>query len=112
MPVGDGRRYFIVSPAIKASTGFDVGDEVEMRFRIDDQDHVDMPDALQRALDRSPDALARWVEMTAGRRRMFTNHVASAKSPPTEQKRIAEALLAIEAGCTLRDLQARKALKA
>ncbi|MEM8793982.1 MAG: DUF1905 domain-containing protein, partial [Pseudomonadota bacterium] len=40
MPVGDGRRYFIVSPEIKANTGLDIGDEVEMRFRVDDQDFV------------------------------------------------------------------------
>ena len=45
MPVGDGRRYFIVSPDIKKNTGLDVGDPVEMRFCIDDQDHVDVPAA-------------------------------------------------------------------
>lgn len=111
MPVGDGRRYFIVSPAIKASTGFDVGDEVEMRFRIDDQNYVDVPEALQRAIDCSPDALARWGQMTAGKKRMFTNHVASAKSMPTEQRRVSEALLAIKQGCTLRDLHGRNAHK-
>jgi Bacteriocin-protection, YdeI or OmpD-Associated len=105
IPVGDGRRYFIVSPTIKANTGFDVGDEVEMRFRIDDQDRVEVPEALQRALERSPGALTQWGQMTAGKKRMFTNHVASAKSLPTEQRRIGEALLAIEQRCTLRDVQ-------
>ncbi|MEL6962054.1 MAG: DUF1905 domain-containing protein, partial [Pseudomonadota bacterium] len=42
IPTGDGRRYFIVSPEVRKQTGLDVGDLVEMRFRIDDQDHVDV----------------------------------------------------------------------
>ena len=78
MPVGDGRRYFIVSPAIKANTGLDVGDEVEMRFRVDDQDHVDVPGALQVALNSVDAASARWDKLTAGKKRMFTSHVFSA----------------------------------
>jgi hypothetical protein len=108
MPVGDGRRYFIVSPTIKASTGLDVGDEVEMRFRIDDQDHVDVPHALVLALAEEAKASAEWEKLTAGKKRMFTNHVASAKSPATEQRRVEEALVAITERITLRDLQSRR----
>lgn len=108
MPVGDGRRYFIVSPDIKANTGLDVGDEVEMRFRVDDQDYVDMPDALQFALNADDAASARWQDLTAGKKRMFTNHVFSAKTSPTEQRRVDEAMAAIKEGITLRELQKRK----
>ena len=108
MPVGDGRRYFIVSPDIKANTGLDVGDEVEMRFRVDDQDHVDMPAALQSALQSDDAASAQWEKLTAGKKRMFTNHVFSAKTAPTERRRIDEAIAAITEGITLRDLQRRK----
>ena len=109
MPVGDGRRYFIVSPEIKKQTGFDVGDTVEMRFRVDDQDFVDVPDALQRAINADEIASKNWNDLTAGKKRMFTFHVASAKTDPTQRKRIAEAMSAIVEGCTLRDLQKRKA---
>ncbi|WP_300039268.1 YdeI/OmpD-associated family protein [uncultured Roseobacter sp.] len=108
MPVGDGRRYFIVSPDVKANTGLDVGDEVEMRFRIDDQDYVDVPAALQAALNQDELALAQWARLTAGKKRMFTNHVMSAKTTPTEQRRVDEAMVAIKDGITLRDLQKRK----
>lgn len=104
MPVGDGRRYFIVSPTIKANTGLDVGDAVEMRFRIDDQDHVDVPPALELALDAEPMAHERWDRLTAGKKRMFTNHVASAKTPATEQRRVTEAVQAIRDGLSLREL--------
>ncbi len=108
MPVGDGRRYFIVSPDIKANTGLDVGDEVEMRFRIDDQDYVDVPGALTAALNLDDAASAQWDKLTAGKKRMFTNHVFSAKTAPTEQRRVDEAMVAIKDGITLRDLQKRK----
>lgn len=112
MPVGDGRRYFIVSPEIKKQTGFDVGDVVEMRFRIDDQDHVDIPVGLQRALRGDDKANARWDTLTAGKKRMFTFHVSSAKTAPTEARRVSEAMEAIRRGITLRDLQnERKAKK-
>lgn len=108
MPVGDGRRYFIVSPDIKKNTGLDVGDVVEMRFRIDDQDHVDVPLALQRAVDANSETQCRWDALSAGKKRMFTFHVASARSPATEAKRVAEAKAAIDQGISLRDLQGLK----
>jgi len=108
MPVGDGRRYFIVSPEIKAKTGFDVGDDVEMRFRVDDQDHVDIPSALQAALNANDLASTQWDKLTAGKKRMFTNHVLSAKTPPTQQRRVDEALTALREGITLRTLQKRR----
>ena len=107
IPVGDGRRYFIVSPKIKANTGLDVGDEVEMRFRIDDQDHVDVPRALETAIRADPRASDHWNDLTAGKKRMFASHVASAKTAPTEQRRVAEAMLAIREGLSLRDLLRR-----
>lgn len=108
MPVGDGRRYFIVSPQVKAQTGLDVGDEVEMRFRVDDQDYVEMPRSLELALSAHAAASSQWDKLTPGKKRMFTNHVFSAKTAPTEQRRIDEALIAISEGITLRDLQRRK----
>lgn len=107
MPVGDGRRYFIVSPTIKTNTGSDVGDEGEMRFRVDGQDFVDVPKALETALLADSHVSTQWEKLTAGKKRMFTNHVASAKTPPTQQRRI-EALAAISKGISLRDLQRRK----
>ena len=111
MPVGDGRRYFVVSPEVKKQTGFDVGDLVEMRIRIDDQDRVDIPESLQLALDGDEAVNAEWEALTAGKKRMFTFHVGSAKTAPTEARRVAEAMEAIGRGMTLRDLQNERKLK-
>ncbi len=108
IPVGDGRRYFIVSPQIKINTGFDVGDEVEMRFRIDDQDYVEMPESLEMALNQDDKAQAQWDIFTAGKKRMFAHHVLSAKTPLTEQRRIEEVMMAIHEGITIQDLLKRQ----
>ena len=105
IPVGDGRKYFIVSPKITGNAGVDVGDVVEMRFRVDDQNHVDVPDALKQAIDADTNLKTLWDELTAGKKRMFAVHVSSAKTPKTEQKRLSEATAAILAGCSIRDLK-------
>ncbi|MEM6484126.1 MAG: YdeI/OmpD-associated family protein [Pseudomonadota bacterium] len=109
MPVGDGRRYFIVSPEIKKQTGFGVGDRVEMRFRIDDQDYVDIPSELEKALSRTPSIMELWTTLTPGKQRMFAHHIAAAKTAPTRARRVSESLEAIGLGISLRDLNnARK----
>ncbi|MEM8796649.1 MAG: YdeI/OmpD-associated family protein, partial [Pseudomonadota bacterium] len=108
MPVGDGRRYFIVSPEIKANTGLDIGDEVEMRFRVDDQDFVDVPPALLNALEADKTANDLWEDFTAGKKRMFAHYVLSAKTAPTIKRRVDEAMFAILEGISLRDLRKHK----
>lgn len=95
IPAGDGRNYMIVSPRVLKDAEVKLSDSVEMRFRIADQDHVDVPDALQRALEGDPRALAAWDSMTPGRKRMAAQHVLSAKSEPTRQRRVGEALDAV-----------------
>lgn len=102
MPVGDGSRYFIVSPNVRKSAEVDIGDRVEMRFRIDDQDRVDMPEALQSALDGDPAAKASWNAMTAGRRRGLTHLVHGAKSDAMRARRVAEVMETIKSGSKLR----------
>jgi hypothetical protein len=102
MPTGDGSRYFIVSPSVRKTAEVDIGDRVEMRFRIDDQDRIDMPEALQSALESDPPAKALWDAMTAGRRRGFTHLVHGAKSDETRGRRVAEIIATIKFGGKLR----------
>ncbi|MFC3311079.1 YdeI/OmpD-associated family protein [Blastomonas aquatica] len=56
---------------------------------------TDVPDVLQAALDRDADAAAAWGCLTPGRKRMAVQHVLSAKSAPTRQRRLEEALDAV-----------------
>lgn len=108
IPAGDGRRYVIVPPVVSKVTGLDLGDLVEFRFRVDDQDFVDTPAALQDAIDADDELRSIWDGLTAGKKRMFAHHVASAKSAPTVDKRVAESLEALRLGISLRDLRQRQ----
>jgi Bacteriocin-protection, YdeI or OmpD-Associated/Domain of unknown function (DUF1905) len=88
MPTGDGRHYFIVSPAVRKGTGAHLGDMLDMRFVIDDQDRVDMPPALADALAAQPAMHAAWMKLTPGQRRGHAHLVAQAKTEATRQRRV------------------------
>ncbi len=92
IPTGDGRYYVIVAPNVLRDAEVALGDEVGMRFCIADQDHVDVPDALSAALDINEDARKVWAALTPGKKRMLAQHVVSAKTDKTRDKRVAEAL--------------------
>ncbi|MBX7481702.1 YdeI/OmpD-associated family protein [Qipengyuania qiaonensis] len=95
IPAGDGRYYLIVSPEVLKIGGLDVGDPVSFRFRVADQERVDLPADLQRALARDPEGQERWQALTPGRRRALAHHVGSAKGDDTRARRIAAVLSAI-----------------
>jgi hypothetical protein len=92
MPTGDGRRYFIVAPRVLKEGGIHVGDVVEMRFRIGDQDAVDVPTELALALEADPVAKMAWVGLSAGKQRGMTHRIHPAKAPETRAKRVSEVL--------------------
>ncbi|MEM9169079.1 MAG: DUF1905 domain-containing protein, partial [Pseudomonadota bacterium] len=71
IPSGDGRVYVIVSPTVMKAAGLAVGDLAEMRFRIADQEHVDVPAALARAVNVARDRAEAWGALTPGKRRML-----------------------------------------
>lgn len=90
MPTGDGHRYFIVSPTVRRATGAKLGTILEMRFGIADQDAVDMPDLLARALAAEPRARSAWDALTPGYQRGMAHRVNAAKTDPTRARRVAE----------------------
>ena len=109
IPTGDGRRYVIVSPEVKRTARVGRGDVVEMRFRIADQDHVDVPDALARAVAAKSTTRTAWAALTPGRRRALAQHVKAAKTAPTIRRRVEEAVQAlIEHGGDLRKWRAAR----
>jgi hypothetical protein len=95
IPAGDGRNYVIVAPNVMKDGVVALGDVVEMRFRIADQDHIDVPEALSVALHREPVVQERWAALTPGKQRMVVQHFLSAKTYATRQRRLDEALEAI-----------------
>lgn len=93
-----GRWYLMLNKSTLRAINAGVGDEVEVRFRIEDQDTVDAPDDLLAAIARDPAASRTWAAMTAGQRRGSSHMVTSAKTPETRRKRIAVVLEALAAG--------------
>lgn len=92
MPTGDGRRYLIVAPRLLQEAGVAIGDLVEVRLRVADQDAVDMPPELAAALAAHADARTAWDGLCAGKRRVFAHRVSAAKSPATRARRVAEVM--------------------
>lgn len=95
MPSGDGRHYFIVSPAVRRGTGARLGTLLDMRFVIDDQDRVDVPEVLERALAARPQLRMLWAELSPGKRRGLAHRVTQAKSKSTQERRVQEVLDAL-----------------
>lgn len=95
IPAGDGRHYFIVGPRVLKDAGVDIGDRVEMRFGIADQNAVDVPPELQRALAANAAALQAWEALTPGKQRGWAHLVHGARTAPTRSRRIAEVVDAL-----------------
>lgn len=64
---------------------------------------VDVPPALQAALDDDPGAAAAFEALTLGRRREFAGHVADARREDTRRRRVEKVLPLIRAGVGLND---------
>jgi Bacteriocin-protection, YdeI or OmpD-Associated len=99
MPTGDGRNYVIVAPNVLKDGNVRLGEEVKMRFRVADQNKVDVPDALRWAVERDPQTTKLWEALTPGKKRMLAQSVLTAKTPSTVpstvNERVAEALEAL-----------------
>jgi uncharacterized protein YdeI (YjbR/CyaY-like superfamily) len=91
-----GMKNSNVSPTVMKGAELSVGDDVTVRFRIADQDHVDVPDALARAIDKRKSAKLVWDSLTAGKKRALAFHVSNAKTAPTQAKRVADVIEALE----------------
>lgn len=97
-PAGDGRRYLMVPKGVFETAGVAVGDMVDVRFKVGDQNAVDVPDALHRALGADRDLADKWKALTPGAQRAFAYRVASAKTEKTIMKRVDEVAHMIREG--------------
>jgi uncharacterized protein YdeI (YjbR/CyaY-like superfamily) len=78
-------------PLLKQA-GLGIGDVAEVRFAVDDQDAVDTPSALLRALAQDEAARAAWDALTPGKQRALSHRILGAKTAPTQSRRLAEVL--------------------
>ena len=66
-----------------------------MRFNIDDQDFVDVPDELAAALAADKALDDSWNLLTPGRQRFLCHQIASAKRQATRDRRLQDVLAEI-----------------
>jgi hypothetical protein len=97
MPTGDGRRYFIVAPRVLKGAEVGLGDSVEMRFGVADQNAVDVPAELAAALALYPAARTAWEALTPGKQRGLTHRIHGAKAPTTRRRRTDEVIAILQA---------------
>ena len=83
-----GRHFIMLSKRVLKERNLIVGSPIDVAIRIADQDGVEMPEELERALQKNPSARREWEKMTPGKRRGLAYHVTAAKTAPTRQKRV------------------------
>ena len=91
-PVADGRKYFILSQKFLDNAELMVGDIVEVRFNIDDQDYVEIPLELQQALRSNAILEEKWDLLTSGKKRFYCYQISSAKQQKTREKRLLDVI--------------------
>ena len=85
-----GRWFLMLSKQLMRDGGFSIGDTVEVRFLVVDQDAVDVPNELADLLATNASVRVAWDKLSAGKRRALAHRVSSAKTAPTRARRIAE----------------------
>ncbi len=87
---------------VLAALGKAAGDEVDVHVTLDTSPRpVEVPEALQAALDARPDVAA-WERLSPSCRREYADWVGEAKRPATRDRRVVSALAGIVAGRRLR----------
>ena len=85
-----GSHWLIIPKTLLEATRLQVGDEAELCFRIADQDAIDIPDELARALREDETAREVWDALTPGKRRGYANLVSKPKRQATRERKAAE----------------------
>jgi len=91
-----GRFLFGVNAEQRAATGLKAGDVVEVTIDVDDAPReVEVPPALQAALDADPVAAGAWDRLSYTNRKEHARSIAEAKTDETRDRRLAKTLAAL-----------------
>ena len=95
----DGVGRVVVNRAVKAATGVDAPDRVQVTMELDTEPRtVTVPSDLRAALAESPEAKAAFAAMSFTHRREYVEWVEEAKRPETRSRRIATTVERVRAG--------------
>ncbi len=88
---------------VVAALGKQAGDSVSVELRLDTAPRpVEVPEALQAALDADMSLVAAWDRLSPSCQREWASSVAEAKRPDTRERRVQAAIVGILAGKRLR----------
>jgi hypothetical protein len=94
-----GETWLGLTTAFRKQAGLSAGDTVEVVIDRDDAPReVDVPPALQAALDGDPQARAAFEKLSFTHRHEYARWVAEAKKDETRERRTARALELLRAG--------------
>jgi hypothetical protein len=95
------RGEFLVgmSREVRAGAGAEAGDVVEVTIALDEEPRtVELPEALEKALDADPAARAAFDALAYTYRKEYARLVAEAKRDETRERRIAQTLEKVKTG--------------
>ena len=95
MPMGDGSFIIPLNATIRKAIRKQVGAEVELRIKADDEP-IKINEDFMDCLNDEPKALASFQGLTKGHQNYFSKWIETAKTEPTTAKRIAMAVNALE----------------
>ena len=92
-----GGKFLIpVSAAIRAETGLEADDPIDVTLEPDDAPReVEVPPDLSEALAADPVATAAWEKLSYSRKRQHTLAIEGAKAADTKARRVAKAIAAL-----------------
>jgi Bacteriocin-protection, YdeI or OmpD-Associated/Domain of unknown function (DUF1905) len=94
-----GRYYLVVNRSVKAATGVDAGDEVEVTLELDEQPReVTLPEGLGEALERDGAAREFFERLSFTNRREYADWIADAKREETRRDRTRRAVAMLREG--------------
>ena len=94
-----GVGHIVVNRTVKAATGVDAGERVEVTIALDTEPReVEVPADLHEALARDRDAAQAFEGMSFTHRREYVEWIVEAKRPETRARRVATTVERVRAG--------------
>lgn len=102
-PRGDGTHYMVLNRAVRAAAGVAPGDRVRLTLAPDSEPRVvEVPAALQAALEGAPEAAAFWDSLSYSHQKEYADWLTSAKREATRARRLEKAIVMLSQGQSLK----------
>jgi len=94
LPMGEGVFIMALNAEMRKAIKKNAGENLSVQLE-EDHDPLEMDADLMACLNEEPEALKQFESMAMSHRNYFSKYIASAKTPPTKAKRIAQTIHAM-----------------